>query len=561
VDGGYDLIFVTTGGNDLNFRDVVKFCLVGFFRDGANCGPLLDQAESALDGGGLKQNIKKALKKIGDQANPRARIVLLGYPYLEGDPKYRLRSGHFGNTSIEVGKRLRKIGDKGDKLQEKVVHELNNEDDPGRFVFVNVKSLFAGHELFADSNNPDRWFIQPSLDADIFETSLWYHPNPTGWHEEAQLLLDDPRIPKLDLNGGEAAPALGPAGRVTAGGDHSCALHGGGQVACWGDNAYGALGDGSTMGHTVPVIVQGLTDATAVAAGEHHTCALRSTGQVACWGPNFGGEVGDGSSGTAHLVPYTVPGLDDATAISANRGSTCALRSTGQVACWGYLWGGLGDGTSSVYSYTPRLIDGLVDATAISAGVEHSCALRRTGQVACWGGNLAGELGDATPTHSSDTPVTVRGLTDATGVAAGNFFSCAVRVSGGVACWGMNEFGGLGDGTGQNSDRSVSVLGLNDATELVSSMQHTCARRVTNEAVCWGSNLWGGLGDGTFENRWAPVAVQGLTDAQGLAVGNFHSCALRVSGQVVCWGYNSAGQVGDGTKVNRPTPVPVAGFS
>ena len=52
---------------------------------------------------------------------------------------------------------------------------------------------FAGHELDALSLNPDRWFIAPETDAGLAWRAWWYHPNPTGWLEEAELLLSDPQ--------------------------------------------------------------------------------------------------------------------------------------------------------------------------------------------------------------------------------------------------------------------------------------------------------------------------------------------------------------------------------
>ena len=237
-----------------------------------------------------------------------------------------------------------------------------------------------------------------------------------------------------------------------------------------------------------------------MAAGTYHSCALRASGHVACWGSNFAGMLGDGTF-DPHFTAQDVPGLQDATAISANQTSTCALRATGQVACWGYLWGGMGDGTNSVLSTTPQLIDGLVDATAVASGVQQSCALRATGQVACWGSNIEGELGDQTPLHSSDIPIVVRGLTDATSVAAGNFFSCAGRATGGAACWGDNEFGALGDGTRVNSIDPVGAVGLDDVVELRTEWQHVCARRSTGRVACWGSNYGGQLGDGSTDEQ------------------------------------------------------------
>ena len=56
---------------------------------------------------------------------------------------------------------------------------------------------------------------------------------------------------------------------VGAGFDHSCAVIEGGQVTCWGNNEYGQLGvDTSADWSSEPVLVTGVTGATAVSAGE-----------------------------------------------------------------------------------------------------------------------------------------------------------------------------------------------------------------------------------------------------------------------------------------------------
>jgi hypothetical protein len=83
------------------------------------------------------------------------------------------------------------IEDLGESIQQQVVAATG-----GPTVFETTKRLFAGHELFAKKNNPRRWFVQPFADASIASTATWYHPNPTGWYQEARLLLHDRRVPK-----------------------------------------------------------------------------------------------------------------------------------------------------------------------------------------------------------------------------------------------------------------------------------------------------------------------------------------------------------------------------
>lgn len=200
VGAGHDVVFLTLGGNDLKFSAIVKFCLIARFRDGANCNPLLDDAQKALIGGAFKKKLVGALAAIRARMNPSATIVLVGYPYLEGDPDYTLRSGHGGSVFIKVGARLRQIGDFGDKVQQSAAAELNAT--PGaRVVFVKTKKLFAGppsHELYANKNNPRRWFVQPFVDAPLVKKDLFYHPNQAGWRQVALLLSRTPGVPTTD---------------------------------------------------------------------------------------------------------------------------------------------------------------------------------------------------------------------------------------------------------------------------------------------------------------------------------------------------------------------------
>lgn len=169
------------------------------------------------------------LKAIDGRVRPDAKIVLLGYPYLEGDHNYELIDRGEGKRSLKrdacgtrrgrtnfvtVGRCLYRIEDLGQKNQLGTIDTLNTQDHKHRFVFVSTQRLFAGtepgftgpnHELFATHVNPNRWFIQPFVDADsglgtieapFGGDNVFYHPNPTGWAEEAMLLLRDPGVPK-----------------------------------------------------------------------------------------------------------------------------------------------------------------------------------------------------------------------------------------------------------------------------------------------------------------------------------------------------------------------------
>jgi alpha-tubulin suppressor-like RCC1 family protein len=56
---------------------------------------------------------------------------------------------------------------------------------------------------------------------------------------------------------------------------------------------------------------------------------------------------------------------------------------------------------------SPTPVSGLSTATMVAVGAEHSCALRSDGNIVCWGSNLVGQLGNGSSVASSLTPVVV----------------------------------------------------------------------------------------------------------------------------------------------------------
>ncbi len=196
VNKRYGLIFLTIGGDDVNFAGIVKNCLIAAFLEPVQCKALLTQADKLLSDGTIEGRVRHVLSAIRGRASSHATIALLGYPYLESDAGYEVNKGT--PHAYNVGGWLRQIEDKGDAIQQRLVGELDGKDHTRSFVFVKTKALFMGHELSATSSNPNRWFVEPLTDSTIASHDTWYHPNPTGWAEETKLLLSDPNIPKRD---------------------------------------------------------------------------------------------------------------------------------------------------------------------------------------------------------------------------------------------------------------------------------------------------------------------------------------------------------------------------
>lgn len=108
------------------------------------------------------------------------------------------------------------------------------------------------------------------------------------------------------------------------------------------------------------------------------------------------------------------------------------------------------------------LMSGITTATAIEFDVAYSCALVTGGTIKCWGLNERGELGDGTGGHgvSSTVPVVVSGITTATAITSSSGHSCALLTAGTIKCWGLNSDRQLGDGTTYDALVPVLVTGL-----------------------------------------------------------------------------------------------------
>ncbi len=271
-------------------------------------------------------------------------------------------------------------------------------------------------------------------------------------------------------------PAVARYSSISAGHDHTCAIRKSEEIACWGGDL-GAPPDGSY---------------TAVSAGWHHTCAIRTSGEIACWGIN-GYPTWDPETETTIFIQT---GATDApegsyTAISAGGNHTCALRESGEIACWGDN----GDGQTDAPP---------VRFTAISAGSLHTCAIRTNGEIACWGG--INRYGETDAPEGSYTAIS----------AAFDDHACALRARGAIACWGDNT-------QGQTDAPEGSYIAVS------AGGGHTCAIRESGDLACWGWNEYG-----------QTDAPEGSYTA--VAAGSAHTCAIRENGAIECWGRNRYGQ-------------------
>ena len=360
---------------------------------------------------------------------------------------------------------------------------------------------------------------------------------------------------------------------VSTGRAHSCArVRDADAVYCWGLNESLQLGAVTgAVEQLTPVRVDGLVGPVALATGgngqpkDGHSCAVIAGGEVRCWGDNLLGQLGTSTAGAPRSTPQTVVGLMNARGIDAGRQHTCAITTDSDVFCWGANESGqVGIDAATAAVATPNRVSGLGGLMQVATGEAHSCATSGSGAVRCWGDNGSDQLGNASAGSSSSTPVQVQDLNGVASIALGNEFSCALRMSGEVLCWGRNADGVLGD-PGFPSGPTPQRVALPDrpVAELACGSDFACARMVDGDVQCWGSNSWGALGrgEGTPGSAMTPGPVVGIDNATDISASDNHVCAVTADGRVLCWGRGQQGRLGNGVDtLDRSTPTGVAGF-
>ena len=168
--------------------------------------------------------------------------------------------------------------------------------------------------------------------------------------------------------------------------------------------------------------------------------------------------------------------------------------------------------------------------TLISASRGRTCAVRLDGGVACWGSDGLRER------------FALAGLQNVVAVSTGNnptlgMHACVLHTDGTIACWGSGHDGKLGQGDTNNYYLPVTVPGITDAVAVSAGASHTCAAHRDGSVSCWGSNSSRQMGDSTPRPSYSPQRVPGLSDVVTVAVGDSSNCAVHRDGSVSCWGW------------------------
>lgn len=212
-------------------------------------------------------------------------------------------------------------------------------------------------------------------------------------------------------NGMEGVDQLMPTGssvvavvkHLALGLEHSCSAP---SLRCWGENF--AIG---SMNNPSPAPVTGVSGAVdELSLGGSHKCA-RSGANLYCWGSNYEGQLGTGDT---DYQPTDAPQL----VLLENVKSVDLGLSDWSGAIAGpsdevFIWGReheerFGDGPGGPMSTNVPIPIGLTDVSRLSLGLNHACALKTNGQLLCWGDDAFGQIGDGPDNTDKAVPTPVR---------------------------------------------------------------------------------------------------------------------------------------------------------
>ena len=301
--------------------------------------------------------------------------------------------------------------------------------------------------------------------------------------------------------------------QISTGGQADCGIDDLGSGWCWGSNGTGQLGDNDAVtSSTTPVNVYGNLSFAQISAGAEHSCGVTTSGAGYCWGENQSGQLGNTTEYSQSEIPIAVHGSIDFKLISAGTNHTCGIDVNGKAYCWGNaVYGVLGGGQSTGNYDYPTAVSGSIKFSTVAATVNISCGLSSTGAAYCWGLEQYGELGNnytSTSNQYVSTPTPVVGGLTFAQLSVGSDHVCALTASGQAYCWGSNAHGEIGNmGSSGNYASPQPVSGQHVFVQIVAAQDLTCALDNASQTYCWG--VYTGLGNGTSaKDTYYPIPVQ-----------------------------------------------------
>jgi alpha-tubulin suppressor-like RCC1 family protein len=298
-----------------------------------------------------------------------------------------------------------------------------------------------------------------------------------------------------------------------------------------------------------------------VSAGQNFSMGIKMDGTLWGWGLN-GNLLGLNGNMANQNLPVQIGTANDWATVSAGNVHTLAVKTNGTLWAWGNgQFGQLGNGVFNSATWTVTQVGTANDWLTVSAGNRFSLAIKTTGTLWSWGLNNVGQLGISNLINQN-LPVQVGTASNWLKIDAGNQHSLAIDNTGFIYAWGDNTFGQFGNGTNTSSLTPIMVSSSNNWAEVSAGFDHSMALNTNGILFTFGNNTNGQLCDGTntASNTMNPISFSNaglVTQYIAISAGNSFSLAIKNDNTLWSGGFNTSGQLGLGnnTAVNTLNQV------
>ena len=137
-------------------------------------------------------------------------------------------------------------------------------------------------------------------------------------------------------------------------------------------------------------------------------------------------------------------------------------------------------------------------------------------------------------------------------VHVGMQFMCLLAENKSLWCVGENEFGQLGDGSGEAQKTPKKII--ENVENVVVSSANVCASTEDKKFYCWGYGLYGAVGSGAFEHQKIPYQIN-IPTVLDFSTDGQNTCAISSDKNLYCWGQNNFNELQ--TNDQKPSAVPI----
>lgn len=241
--------------------------------------------------------------------------------------------------------------------------------------------------------------------------------------------------------------------------------------------------------------------------------------------------------------------------MSAGQNFSLGIKTDGTLWGWGLNSNQLGLGFSGNQNL-PIQIGVANDWITVSAGSVHSLAIKTNGTLWSWGNGQFGQLGNGIFNSATWNVTQVGSATDWIQCSAGNRFSLAIKNTGTLWSFGLNNTGQLGLGNIIDQNLPVQVGTANNWFKIDAGDQHSLAIDTSGFLYAWGNNSFGQLGNGTFTTSLIPILISTSNIWSEVSAGFDHSLFLNGIGFIFSCGNNTNGQLCNGSNTASNVIIP-----